>query len=54
MIEYWSPVFNEESVPMDEIVQVRDAAELMDILAPVTEAEVDTIKLGTWLWRYLS
>ena len=40
MIEYWSPVFNEESVPMDEIVQGREAAELMGILAPVTEAEV--------------
>ena len=30
---------------MDEIVQVREAAELMDILAPVTEAEVDKISI---------
>ena len=45
MIEYWNPAFNEESVPMDEIVQVPEAAELMDILAPVTEAEVNKISI---------
>ena len=45
MIEYQSPVFNEESDFMDEIVQLREAAELMDVLAPVTEAEVDKISI---------
>ena len=40
-----SPVFYEECVPMDEIVQVREAAELMDVLAPITEAELDKISI---------